>query len=424
MNIDIPAGVRTFSRAETFQIKTILRKITDTFEKWAYEEIKLPYFEYLDVHKKGLDEEIIGKSFKIVDRNTGDILCLRADFTAQIARYFSSLKKKNLPKRYYYTGSIFRYVQPKGENLWERLQTGIELIGSSRLEADAEVIAVASQSLMEIGIDNFQIDINNTKIFNILREYLKISDKEYREFMGFIKRREIFNLKRFISDKKVEKDILDFIVNIPKFQGGIELIKDLSSKYPFIRDALTELEGIYSILQDYGLSKKVVFDIGEPKEFSYYTGIVFEIFVKEFPKPIGQGGRYDSLISKYNGNVPATGFAFDILNIWDYMKEKALITQQNYKDYFIIDLTPDKKNAYRIGKILREKGYKVGRDIIDRPLKESIKFAFENRYRKVIVIGLDSNEKEIYIYSTEEEFERKNINEFLEKIAPKSAKYT
>ncbi len=425
MNIDIPAGVRTFSRVETFQIKTILKKITGTFEKWAYEEIKLPYFEYLDVHRKGLDEEIIGRSFKIVDRNTGEILCLRADFTAQIARYFSSLKKKDLPKRYYYTGNIFRYVQPKGENLWERLQTGIELIGSSRLEADAEIIAVASQSLKDVGIEKFQIDINNTKIFGILRDHLEIdSDSEYRKFMEFIKKREIFNLKKFISEKKAEKEIAEFVVNVPKFQGGIELIETLLKKYPFLTEALSQLKSIYEILKDYGLSEKVMFDIGEPKEFSYYTGIVFEIFVEDFPKPVGQGGRYDSLISKYDGSVPATGFAFDVLNIWEYMKEKDLITEKNYKDYFIIDLTPDKKNAYRIGKILREKGYKTGRDIIDRPLKDSIRFAFENRYRKVIVIGLDSSEKEIYIYSTEKEFKKESIDQFIKKIVPKGAKYT
>ncbi|MDQ7056018.1 MAG: ATP phosphoribosyltransferase regulatory subunit [Persephonella sp.] len=153
-----------------------------------------------------------------------------------------------------------------------------------------------------------------------------------------------------------------------------------------------------------------------PKEISYYTGIVFEIFIKDFSKPVGQGGRYDNLISKYNGNVPATGFAFDVLSIWEYMKENKLIEKKNYKDFFIIDITSDKSLAYKISKKLREKGYKVGRDIIDREIKSSIRFAFNNRYRKVIVIGLDSTEKSIYIYSTEESFEKKSVQEFLKEV--------
>jgi len=416
MNIDIPSGTRTFSRAETFQIKKILKEITYTFELWAYEEIKLPYFEFLNVHRKGLDEDVVGKSFKIVDRNTGEILCLRADFTAQIARYFSSLKRKSLPKRYYYTGTIFRYSQPKSENLWEKLQTGIELIGSDRVEADAEVIAVACQSLKNLGINEFQIDINNTRLFSLIKDYAGFNDDEYQEFMDIIKKREIFNLKNFVSSKNLDKEISEFLVNIPKYQGEISLIKKLHKKYPYFETAFNQLLEIYRILDEYGLSEKVVFDLGEPKEFSYYTGIVFEIFVKGFPKPVGQGGRYDSLISKYNGNVPATGFAFDVFNIWEYMKDNDLIKEKNFKDFFIIDLTPQKKYAYKIGKILREKGYKVGRDIINRDLESSLDFAFENRYKKAIAIGLDSSEKEIYIYSSKNEFEKLSIGEFLKKV--------
>ena len=416
MNIDIPSGTRTFSRVETFQINKILKDINRTFELWAYEEIKLPYFEYLNVHSKGLDEDVVGKSFKLVDRSTGEILCLRADFTAQIARYFSSLKRKTLPKRYYYTGTIFRYSQPKGENLWEKLQTGIELIGSERLEADAEVIAVACQSLKNLGIDDFQIDINNTRLFSFLKEYVDLNEKDYRLFMEIIKKREIFNLEKFISNKNIDKETAEFIINIPKFQGDISLIKKLLKKYPLFEDIFNQLLEIYRILDEYGLSEKVVFDLGEPKEFSYYTGIVFEIFIKGFPRPVGQGGRYDTLISKYNGDVPATGFAFDVFNIWEYMKDMDLIKDKNFKDFFIIDLTPEKKYAYKIGKILREKGYTVGRDIIDRDLKSSLKFAFENRYKKAIAIGLDSSEKEIYIYSSKNEFEKISIDHFLKKI--------
>ena len=156
MKIGIPDGVRVLNRKETFQINQIKEKIKDIFEKWGYEEIKLPYFEYFDVHEKGIGKSVSKKAFKIVDRTTGDILSLRADFTAQIARYFSSLKRKNIPKRYYYEGKVFRYETPKAGRLWEKLQMGIELIGVSHFEADAEVIAVASKALENLGIREFR----------------------------------------------------------------------------------------------------------------------------------------------------------------------------------------------------------------------------------------------------------------------------
>lgn len=58
---------------------------------------------------------------------------------------------------------------PKADRLWERKQMGVELIGVKELEADAEVIAVAVQSLENLGIKNYQIDINNVKIFDTVK---------------------------------------------------------------------------------------------------------------------------------------------------------------------------------------------------------------------------------------------------------------
>ncbi len=419
LNIDIPAGVRVYNRRETLQINFIEEKISEIFERWCYEEIILPSFEFFNVHSRGFGGEIENRAFKFIDRNSGEILTLRADFTSQIARYFASLKKKTVPKRYYYKGNIFRYVIPKADNLWERKQMGIELIGVKELEADAEVIAVAVQSLENLGIKEFQIDINNVKIFDTVKELLGLDKSRFITFMDFVRKRETYNIENFVSNMDIDDQLKEFVISIPEIQGDITVIQKLKQslkEYPTLVSSLESIEKVYSILSDYGISDKVVFDIGEPREFSYYTGIVFEIFVKDYSRPIGHGGRYDSLISKYDGNIPATGFAFDLLNLWDYMKQTGKLPVLKSKDFFIIDLTQEKKSAYRIGKILREKGYSVGRDIVQREFKESLKFAFEEGYSKAIVIGLDSVEKDIYIYSSMDSFEKLNLDEFFRKI--------
>lgn len=46
LNIDIPAGVRVYNRIETSQIKYIQDRISEIFERWGYEEITLPSFEF------------------------------------------------------------------------------------------------------------------------------------------------------------------------------------------------------------------------------------------------------------------------------------------------------------------------------------------------------------------------------------------
>ncbi|NPA13357.1 MAG: ATP phosphoribosyltransferase regulatory subunit [Aquificae bacterium] len=417
--IDLPAGVKVFNRKETAEINSIVNSITDTFEKWGYQEIRLPFLEYYTVHSKALGEDIGEKTFKLVDRSSGDILTLRADFTAQIGRYFASLKRKRLPKRYYYKGTIFRYTPPKGDNLWERIQAGIELIGSDSLHADGEVIALAVNSVNNLGMDNFWIDINNTKLFSFLKEELKLSDEEYNTFMESIKGREFFSLRRFVSKRDIPTKLKEFIVSIPKLQGDISLIKDLQDVYqdfPTLVSILEQLNRIYTILKDYQLEEKVRFDLGEPKEFSYYTGIVFEVFGEGYPKPIGQGGRYDSLISKYNGNTPATGFAFDIYNLWQWVKNSGKTTAEGKKDFFLVSPSSDKSQLYTLARALREKGYTVGVEVVDRPVEQSIKDAFEDGYRKVILFRVDTQDKGIYIYSSIDKAESISIQQFLEEV--------
>jgi len=73
--------------------------------------------------------------------------------------------------------------------------------------------------LKNLGINEFQIDINNTRLFSLIKDYAGFNDDEYQEFMDIIKKREIFNLKNFVSSKNLDKEISEFLVNIPKYQG-------------------------------------------------------------------------------------------------------------------------------------------------------------------------------------------------------------
>ncbi|MCX7760567.1 MAG: ATP phosphoribosyltransferase regulatory subunit [Hydrogenothermaceae bacterium] len=396
MKVDTPKGVRQLSFEESYTLDTIQKIIEDNFKLWGYDKLYLPLIEYYHTHSKTLDKNLLKNSFRIVDRYEGETLILRPDFTTQIARFVASLKDKTFPLRVYYCGDIFRYTVPKADNIYQRRQVGVELIGVPQIEADAEVIAVAVTSLKSLGISDFQIDINNVKIHYGIKEILNLDDGTFAEFMGFIKNREIYNLKKFVSKFILPEDLKEFIVSLPKLKGGIEIISNLKDKLPTgLKEPIDELVKIYSILKEYGLSDYLVFDLGEPKEFEYYTGIVFEVFSVKNKKVIGTGGRYDNLISKYNGDYPATGFAFDLYYLMDILIGKF----HNKKDYYIIDTTDDKLTAYRIASNLRSKGFSVARDIVKRDVEKSMDIAFKKGFENVIIITVENNKKRVYIFS-------------------------
>lgn len=410
MKIDLPKGVRVYDKEESYLIDWIEKCIQESFESWGYEKIITPLLEYYEAYSDVLDEDILKNTFRLVDRYEGETLILRPDFTVSIARYIASLQKKEFPIRFYYLGDIFRFVVPKGDKIYEKRQAGIELIGVDQIEADAEVIAVATYSLKKLGIENFQIDINNVKLFKSIVNLLKLSSQESNTLLYYLKNRETYNIKRFLENYNIDKKIKDFIVSLPKLSLRPQGLEELISKYKdieFIYKPLEELYRIYRILDEYELGNQIVIDLCEPREFNYYTGIVFEIFIKDFSKIVGYGGRYDTLLSKYNGDYPATGFAFDTLAIFEYISNTKPIKHE--KDYYIIDTTEDKTLAYKIAKILRDKGFKVTRDIVKRDVDKSLEFAFKNGYKYAILIKVENSEKKIYIFNSNYEEVKQEI---------------
>ena len=51
---------------------------------------------------------------------------------------------------------------------------------------------------------------------------------------------------------------------------------------------------------------------GEVRGFAYYTGTTFSIYADGPGEPIGAGGRYDELLSRFGAPMAAVGFGLDL----------------------------------------------------------------------------------------------------------------
>jgi ATP phosphoribosyltransferase regulatory subunit len=63
------------------------------------------------------------------------------------------------------------------------------------------------------------------------------------------------------------------------------------------------------------LAPSFVVDLGETREFYYYTGTMFHLLAEGPGEPLGSGGRYDDLLDRFGLSCPAAGFAFDVANV-------------------------------------------------------------------------------------------------------------
>ena len=167
-NREIPKGLRDLLPDEMKTRRKLEKKAAELFTSFGYEEVSTPTFEFLEVVEAG--GNMREKLFLFMDRE-GGILSLRPEMTVSIARLAAThLQDEKLPRRLYYSTNVFRHVQPHLAQYREFWQTGIELLGASGSWADAEVISLAVKVMLDFGVNNFIVSLNQIGIFNSLLE--------------------------------------------------------------------------------------------------------------------------------------------------------------------------------------------------------------------------------------------------------------
>ena len=398
----IPSGMATHLPEDAFLRRHAQEKILSTFFKWGYKEVLTPVFEYFDVLSPGISSRLTEKSYKFVDRESGKMMLLRPDITPQIARMVAGiLTDEPKPLRLCYYGNVFRYEESHAGRDREMFQVGCELVGIESPEADAEVIAVASEAIKDFGITDFKIVIGQAGFLNgiisSLNRYKEetISMEFEHSLQDAISRKDAGLIKTLLNNTGIKGKVRNNILEVPNLFGGEEiLIKALNiTNNELSKEAIENLRKIYSLLCLYGLKDSILIDLCDIREIDYYTGLFFEIFTPGIPYPVGAGGRYDNLIGKFGYDCPSTGFAIDIESIIKAMEKQGDFFIDNNINYLVVVKKEDEKIGIKLVRELRAKGYRVIMDTGLYDINSSISYAKKNKIEKVIILG---NKKEKY----------------------------
>ena len=388
--MEIPRGLRTYIYDQSARKRWVEERLLKVFCRWGFQEIVTPAFEYLATFSEGESGVSTGRVFKFTERGTGKLLALRPDITPQIARTAATLLKDSpKPLRLCYCGNVFRSADPGSGEGQELYQGGIELIGLDSPEADAETIAISVECIKELGLDGFKIAIGHMEFFRGILSDAKLNDGLQEEIKIRIQKKDVSGLDEVLSRCNIKDEKKERIKKILTLFGGREVIdkgKDIADN-PVSQRAIDNLKKVYQMLTVYGVDDSVLIDLGEIRGLGYYTGLVFEGFIKGLGSEICGGGRYDNLLEKYGAKIPATGFAVDINSVIDVLEKEKKGKSDFMIDYIVIDFRDDKKIAQEISHRLRERGYKVARDIIKRGLSDSLKYAENMNIENAIIMG-------------------------------------
>jgi ATP phosphoribosyltransferase regulatory subunit len=425
----LPTGVTIYLPEEAARLRGLQERLLGVFRQWGYQEVMTPTFEFLDLLALGTDQALQERMFKMIDRETGRMLALRADVTPQIARLAATrLRDRPKPYRLAYRTNVFRYDEPRVGRQREFYQAGVELIGLAEPEADAETIAMAIEGFRAAGLPRFQIDVGQIEFVRGALEGVGADPATQTALRDALLRKDRAELARVAADLPIPAATADLLLALPELHGQADAVLDRAGR--LVQNARSEralggLAEVLRLLQASGVADAVVVDLGEVRGFDYYSGLTFEGYVDGFGAELVGGGRYDHLLARFGAPAPATGFAFDVNRLLLARATQVGVPAVPGPEVFVIDFTPDKSTALLLCRRLRAQGLSVARDIMRRPLADSLAYARDIRAAHAVILdeaGLARGEARVIEVGTGRE-ERRPLESLLQgpAVAPAPA---
>ena len=344
-------GTRDLLGNESLVQRYVINTAQKISERYGYEPIDTPVFEFTDVFKRtlGNTSDIVTKEMYTFEDKGGDSLTLRPEGTAGIARAMLSGGLLNqIPLKWSYSGPMFRHERPQKGRLRQFHQVGVELIGVAEPIGDIEVIDLARAYLDELGVLPFTtLEINtlgDSESRNSYREALVSYLEDFRNKLSVESQTRLDQNPLRILDSKNEDD-KKIITNAPPYTDYLN-----SESNSFFNSVISGLEDLNI---PYKLNPRLV------RGLDYYCHTAFEFTTTSLGSQgtVLAGGRYDNLITMMGGNpTPGIGWAAGV----ERLSMLATSKPDRRRAIMVIGIgAAGEQRAVKLAKDLRQAEFKI-----------------------------------------------------------------
>lgn len=370
------------------------------FEVWrnvsvqaGFEEYDTCVLEHEELYIRKAGDEISKQLYSFEDKG-GRRLSLRPEMTPSLARLVLQHKKSlSFPIKWFSMPQCFRYERMTKGRRREHFQWNADIIGQAEIVAEAEILMllISACELMGLSAKEIRVFINDRRILNSILSQISVPQEMHSEVLVIMDKRDkisIEALSKLLQDIGMSTTQVDQLNEYLLKSDLIELKKDLNDT-----QGIDELQNLMDMMETAGFSDYLQFDISIVRGLSYYTGAVFEVnSPAKQHRAICGGGRYDSLLSTYGGEiVPAVGFGFGDVVVLDVLKDLELFPELPRKlDYTIIPFAREQVDtALNIAAILRQQGSTVDCNFSMKKMKKTLQQAGESGAAKAILLFPD-----------------------------------
>jgi len=298
----LPEGLGDRLPQQAWASQTVRRAAHDVLASHGYARVETPVLEF----EKALASRMAGvqvrRMFRFMDPVSLRTLALRSDMTAQVARIAATgLAQAPRPLRLSYSGQV---VTVKGDGLdpaRERLQVGAELIGTDSIDAVAEIVELAIETLRAAGATGVSVDFTLPDLVDTLStEALPLPSANIEAVRRMLDSKDAGGL----VDAGGET-YLPLLYAVGPFDAAIERLA------AFDVDAVlaSRIAGLRAIAARVGDKARLTLDPSERHGFEYQSWLGFTIYADGIPGSMGRGGTYAILGGAGLDPEPATGFS-------------------------------------------------------------------------------------------------------------------
>ena len=361
------------------EIEKIARELLEDF---GFKEIRIPVMERTELFARsiGEDTDIVEKEMYTFPDRKGDLITLRPEATASIARAYIQHKlfAKDPVQKFYMIGPMFRRERPQKGRYRQFYQIDAEIFGVQSGLADAQLIFLLVTLFARLKLKDINAHINSLGCPQCRPDFRKalagylvsVSDRLCED----CNRRRDRNPLR-VLDCKVPA-CREALAEAPSIQDS--LCDDCRADFDMVMNSLRQLSVPYVV------DKRLV------RGLDYYTRTAFEIQTTSLgaQSAVAGGGRYDNLVKELGGpDIPATGFAigFDRLAELVGLKAPDLVKKP---DIFLAALGSESQAlAFEWVCALGKSGIRAEMDLGDKSLKSQMKRADRLGAASVLMVG-------------------------------------
>ena len=387
-------GCADYSPKEQYIRNYISDTLKKVFEKYGFKPLQTPILCYYDLLALKYDEEndILKEVYKVTDQGNRN-LALRYDLTVPFAKYIAMNPNTKLPFKRYEIGEVFRNGPVKLGRDREFIQCDVDSVGIEGQLAEAEFVALYVEAYKNLNID-IVIKYNNRKFLSGIIIEAGISEELITDTITIIDKFEKMTKQELeqefekigLNDEQIQK--LFMFLNMEANQ-----LINIESKNEVLAEGINELNILKEYIEKLGLIDYVQFSPSLARGQEYYTGTVFEVYVKDgsITSSIGGGGRYDKMITDFIGNgteYPAVGVSFGLNVIYEILKDREEFAEKALTDIYIIPMGTEIE-CLKIAQTLRNAGYKTEVEMKNRKMRKALDYANTEHIPYVFILGED-----------------------------------